>query len=52
MGKSFNNQEIESLINSKNNEFKEKLKNKFLDKRAERSQKLGDEQSKEIEKRI
>ena len=52
VGKSFNNQEIESLINSKNNEFKEKLKNKFLDKRAERSQKLGDEQSKEIEKRI
>ena len=52
MGKSFNNQEIESLINSKNNEFKETLKNKFLDKRAERSQKLGDEQSKEIEKRI
>ena len=52
VGKSFNNQEIESLINSKNNEFKEKLKNKFLDKRDERSQKLGDEQSKEIEKRI
>jgi preprotein translocase subunit SecA len=52
VGKSFNDEEIKNLIEVKNDEFKDKLKNKFLEKRNERLKKLGDDQSKEIEKRI
>ena len=52
VGKSFNDEEIKNLSEVKNDEFKDKLKNKFLEKRNERLKKLGDEQSKEIEKRI
>ena len=52
VGKSFNNEEIKNLSEVKNDEFKDKLKNKFLEKRNERLKKLGDDQSKEIEKRI
>ena len=52
VGKSFNDEEIKYLSEVKNVEFKDKLKNKFLEKRDERLQKLGDDQSKEIEKRI
>ena len=52
VGKSFNDEEIKNLSEVKNDEFKDKLKNKFLEKRNERLQKLGDDQSKEIEKRI
>ncbi len=52
VGKSFNDEEIQNLSEVKNDEFKDKLKNKFLEKRNERLKKLGDDQSKEIEKRI
>ena len=52
VGKSFNDEEIKNLGEVKNDEFKDKLKNKFLEKRNERLKKLGDDQSKEIEKRI
>ena len=52
VGKSFNDEEIKNLSEAKNDEFKDKLKNKFLEKRNERLKKLGDDQSKEIEKRI
>ncbi len=52
VGKSFNDEEIKNLSDVKNDEFKDKLKNKFLEKRNERLKKLGDDQSKEIEKRI
>ena len=52
VGKSFNDKEIKNLSEVKNDEFKDKLKNKFLEKRNERLKKLGDDQSKEIEKRI
>ena len=52
VGKSFNDEEIKKLSEIKNDEFKEKLKNKFLEKRNERLKKLGNDQSKEIEKRI
>ena len=52
VGKSFNDEEIKNLSEVKNDEFKDKLKNKFLEKRSERLKKLGDDQSKEIEKRI
>ena len=52
VGKSFNDEEIKNLSGVENDEFKDKLKNKFLEKRNERLKKLGDDQSKEIEKRI
>ena len=52
VGKSFNDEEIKNLSEVKNDEFKDKLKKKFLEKRNERLEKLGDDQSKEIEKRI
>ena len=52
VGKSFNDEEIKNLSGVENDEFKDKLKNKFLEKRSERLKKLGDDQSKEIEKRI
>ncbi len=52
VGKSFDDEEIKNLSEVKNDEFKNKLKNKFLEKRDERLRKLGDDQSKEIEKRI
>jgi len=52
VGKSFNDEEIKNLSEVNNDEFKDKLKNKFLEKRNERLKKLGDDQSKEIEKRI
>ena len=52
VGKSFNDEEIKNLSEVKNDEFKDKLKKKFLEKRNDRIKKLGDDQSKEIEKRI
>ena len=44
VGKSFNDEEIKNLSEVKNDEFKDKLKNKFLEKRNERLKKLGDDQ--------
>ncbi len=52
LGKSFNENEIEILIQSKNDEFKEKIEKKFIEKRNERIKYLGEDQSQEIEKRI
>ena len=52
MGKDFNDTEFRSLIESKDKEFKEKIINKFKIARRERTNLLGNEQSKEIEKRI
>jgi len=51
-GKSFNQNEIESLINTKDNSFEELIKNKFLEKRNERIKLIGEDSAKEIEKRI
>ena len=51
-GKSFDESEIESLINEKNELFEEKIKKKFKDKRDERIKYLGEEQAQELEKRI
>ena len=51
-GKSFNQDEINKLINSKDNVFEEFIKEKFLEKRNERIKYLGDERAKEIEKRV
>lgn len=51
-GKSFNNEEIDNLVNLKGNEFENLIKNKFLEKRNERINLIGEEKAKEIEKRI
>ena len=51
-GKSFNNEEIDNLVNLKGNEFENLIKNKFLEKRDERINLIGEEKAKEIEKRI
>jgi len=52
LGKSFDEKEAESLIQAKSQEFKEKIKERFKQKRNERIKYLGEEQAKEIEKRI
>ena len=52
LGKSFNEQEIENLIQTQNQEFEIKIKEKFKQKRNERIKYLGENQAKEIEKRI
>ena len=44
--------ELKQLNSSNDKEFKEKLNNKFKEKREERIKLLGEDQSKEIEKRI
>ena len=51
-GKSFNQDEIESLRNAKDNDFEKLIKEKFLDKRNERIKLIGENKAKEIEKRI
>ena len=51
-GKSFNSEEINNLVNLKGNEFENLIKNKFLEKRDERINLIGEEKAKEIEKRI
>ena len=52
IGKSFEVSEFENLLSLEENLFKEKLKDKFKDMRKERVKLLGEDQSKEIEKRI
>ncbi len=52
LGKSFDENEMEKLINSKDNEFKDLISKKFLDKREERNKIIGEYQTSEIEKRI
>ena len=52
MGKDFNEIEFQNLLKSGDKEFKEKIINKFKIARKERTNLLGNEQSKEIEKRI
>ena len=51
-GKSFGDDEIKNLIQSDNNDFSKKIKEKFENKRNERVDILGKNQSEEIEKRI
>ncbi len=50
--KSFNQEEIEKLINLKTTDFEKLIKEKFLEKRNERIKLIGEEKAKEIEKRI
>ena len=52
LGKSFDENEMEKLINSKDNEFKDLINKKFLEKREERNKIIGEYQASEIEKRI
>jgi preprotein translocase subunit SecA len=52
VGKSFNEMEFKDLIDSSDGITKEKINNKFLKARNERIKILGDDQSKEVEKRI
>ncbi len=52
LGKSFNDDEYLTLINDNDLNFKEKIKNKFIEKRTERINLTGEIQSNEIEKRI
>lgn len=52
LGKSFDEKEIEDLIQTKKNDFKEKIEEKFKQKRDERIKYLGEDQAQEIEKRI
>ena len=52
LGKSFNEEEINNLLTSKDKIFEEKIREKFLDKRNERIKIIGENQAKEVEKRI
>jgi len=52
LGKSFEEDEVQKLINSKENDFENLLNKKFLDKREERIKIIGADQASEIEKRI
>ena len=52
MGKNFNETEFKKLISEDNKIFKQKILDKFLNSRGERVKILGENQAKEIEKRI
>ena len=52
LGKSFENNEINNLISTDDINFKKIIINKFEESREERTKLIGEEQSKEIEKRI
>ena len=52
LGKSFNDEEINKLIMTKDGEFEKIINEKFLEKREERVKIIGKEQSADIEKKI
>ena len=52
LGKSFSDSEISELIKRDDKSFKEEINKKFLEKRSERIDIIGEDQSTEIEKRI
>ncbi len=52
LGKSFDDSQINELLTSDGNDFKEKINRKFSEKRLERNNLIGDNQASEIEKRI
>ena len=52
LGKSIINEEYENLVNLKDENFREKINTKFLESRNDRVKILGEEEAKEIEKRI
>ena len=52
LGKSFEEGEVQNLIQEKNEEFEKKIKEKFKEKRNERIKHLSENQAEELEKRI
>ena len=52
MGKSLEDKKLTELISLNDNDFKQKIFSQFNENRAERTKILGENQSKEIEKRI
>jgi len=52
LGKSFNKTEVQDLLKRNNEEFKKKIEEKFIEKRTQRIQIIGEKQAREIEKRI
>ena len=52
LGKSFDEKEMDDLIQAKSHDFKEKIQEKFKQRRNERIKYLGENQAQEIEKRI
>jgi len=52
LGKSFNDNEISSILDLNEENFENEIKNKFYNKRSEREKILGKDQALELEKRI
>ena len=52
LGKSFNESEINKLVNLSDSEFQNSIVNKFSEVRGERHKIIGEEQNLELEKRI
>ena len=52
LGKSFENDEFNNLVKTEDSIFKKKIIDKFEENRQERTKLIGEEQSKDIEKRI
>ena len=52
LGKSFNDNEINSILDLNEGDFEREVKNKFLKKRSDREKILGKDQTLELEKRI
>ena len=52
LGKSFEDEEFKSILNSSDENFIEKIKQKYLKKRDDREKMLGKDQAQELEKRI
>jgi len=52
LGKSFNENEINLILNLNEENFEKEIKNKFFNKRSEREKVLGKDQALELEKRI
>jgi preprotein translocase subunit SecA len=52
MGKTLKDEQFIELISLKDNDFKKRIKDQFNNSRQERTKVLGENQSKEIEKRI
>ena len=52
LGKNFNKTEIQDLLKKNNEEFKKKIEEKFIEKRTQRIQIIGEKQAMSIEKTI
>jgi len=52
IGKSFNDDEVNNILEIKDQEFKNKIKDKFKEKREKREKFLGEDEAEQIEKKI